>query len=64
MKTTNSISLPYNLDFDGKGGRRPGRGSAGWTVATFATIEERAAFMARHREARMPCWGRIERGEA
>jgi hypothetical protein len=57
-------TLPVALTFDGKGGFKPGRGNAGWTVYEFGSAEERAEFMARHRDARMPAWARIERGEA
>jgi hypothetical protein len=61
---TNKFSLPTLLSFDGKGGFKPGRGEAGWTVYAFGTAEERAAFMAGHAASRMPCWSRIEAGEA
>ena len=59
-----SYELPILLRFDGRGGLLPGRGEAGWTVYTFDSAAERASYMAAHRESRMPCWARIERGEA
>lgn len=63
-----SFALPYNLEtVPGTSGRsqqfKPGRGSAGWTVKTFPTRDEALRFMQEWPEARMPCWGRIERGE-
>lgn len=48
------VRLPYLLSFDGAGGCKPGRGEAGWTVATFASAAARAAFMAAHPESAMP----------
>lgn len=50
-------SAPVHVIADGIGT------PAGWTVARFETNEERLAFMKKHPRARMPCWGRIERGE-
>jgi len=60
MKTTNRVTLPTLLSFDGKGGFKPGRGEAGWTVYGFDTVAERDAFMKTHGYARMPCWDRID----
>jgi len=53
------VKLPVGLTFDGKGGFKPGRGNAGWTVYEFASESERDAFMARHPDAAMPCWRRV-----
>lgn len=58
------VTLPTLLSFDGRGGFRPGRGEAGWTVYAFPSADDRARFMREHPESRMPCWARIERGEA
>lgn len=63
--TVAPVSLPYRLTFDGPtptGGLpkvKPGRGNAGWTVATFASIDDARAFMAAHPGAEMPCWRRF-----
>ena len=59
-----TFALPTRLSFSGRRNGHlpelvPGRGDAGWTVYQFATADERTAFMARHPEAAMPCWGRI-----
>ena len=58
--TTKTVSLPALLSFDGKGGFKPGRGQAGWTVFQFESIEDRALFMRLHPESAVPCWKRIE----
>jgi len=57
-------TLPTRLSFSGRYDGRlpilvPGRGEAGWTLYEFANADERAAFMASHPEAAMPCWARI-----
>jgi hypothetical protein len=36
---------------------------AGWTIGRFETRDEMVSFMKQHPRARMPCWGRVERGE-
>jgi hypothetical protein len=54
------FDLPVLLSFSGK----PGRGEAGWTVYRFTSRASRLTFMAAHAASRMPCWARIERGEA
>lgn len=58
------FELPYALDWtDTWTGKfrdvKPGRGVAGWAVARFATPEERAAFMRRYPEARLPSWSQF-----
>lgn len=53
------FSLPVRLSFDGRGGIKPGRGEAGWTLMEFDSAAERAEFMNQHTEAEMPCWRRI-----
>jgi len=53
-------SLPTRLDFDGRGGMKPGRGSAGWTVYQFGSAVEAAEFFATHQHAAMPCWKRMD----
>lgn len=62
-KTETKVPLPARLSFDGKGGFKPGRGQAGWTVYTFDSVEDRDAFMRAYPEAAMPCWRRIEVGQ-
>jgi hypothetical protein len=56
---TDKFDLPVNLSFDGRGGVKPGRGEAGWTMISFESEADRSAFMKAHREAAMPCWRRI-----
>ena len=58
----NTVTLPARIDFDGKGGFKPGRGSAGWTVYAFTSVADRDMFMRLHREAEMPCWRRVVTG--
>ncbi len=66
-----SFALPYRLEWHRESGAskpemfiKTGTGQdAGYTVKHFDSREERAAFVANHPAARMPCWGRIERGE-
>lgn len=53
------VQVPYALSFDRKGGVKPGRGEAGWTVASFKTMASALAFMRRHPEAEMPAWNRF-----
>ena len=53
------VTLPALLSFDGKGGFKPGRGMAGWTVFEFESAEDRALFMRLHPDAAMPCWKRL-----
>ena len=60
---TRTVTLPANLSFDGKGGFRPGRGEAGWTLYLFESIADRDLFMRLHPEAAMPCWKRVKAGE-
>ena len=38
-------------------------GEAGWSVVEFESRDRALHFMAERPQARMPCWGRIERGE-
>jgi hypothetical protein len=54
-----TIQLPAYVDHDGKGGFKPGRGNAGWTLVACASVADRDAFMAAHPEAAMPCWRRF-----
>jgi len=42
----------------------PGRGEAGWTVYTFETATDAAAFVRAYRHAAMPCWARFRLNEA
>jgi len=61
MSNANSkVTLPANLDFDGKGGFKPGIGRAGWTVYQFESAADRNEFMRLYPQAAMPCWKRIE----
>lgn len=65
--TPGPCRLPYRLGWDLEpaarpGHRRatkPGRGDAGWTVATFASVDAALTFMDAHPEAEMPCWRRF-----
>lgn len=42
----------------------PGDKDGGWTALACACRIEALAMMANYPEARMPCWSRIESGEA
>ena len=64
-----TFHLPMRVTLDG-GPRgkivpfRAGSFDAGWSVAEYATREERASAMVAFADARMPCWTRIEREPA
>jgi hypothetical protein len=53
-------SLPTLLDWDGRGGMKPGRGGAGWTVYQFVSAVEAAEFFEAHQHCAMPCWKRMD----
>ncbi len=48
------VAFGVKLSYDGRGGRLVGNGSAGYTIARFATEAEAVAFALRHPRSLMP----------
>lgn len=60
--STNQVTLPARIDFDGKGGFKPGIGMAGYTIFSFESIADRDLFMRLYPGSAMPCWKRVTPG--